>query len=120
MSYVVGSHTLFHPYRMFFKNACDLSYCRRHLPNIEIYDATGKAGDIFLFDTNGAHRGVRRETGSVRDVYLVEYNASTSNVWGGDVAPNLDDVPLGHNPFERMTAARHSDDAVLGRQPSER
>jgi len=42
----------------------------------------------------------------VRDVFLVEYNASVSNVWGGDVAPDLfGDVPLPYNPFARMTAA---------------
>lgn len=106
MSYVVGSHALFHPYKMFLRNSCDLSYCRRHLPKAEIYDALGKAGDIFLFDTNGAHRGIRRETGSVRDVFLVEYNASTSNVWGGDVdSIAFEGVPPSHNPFEKLAAA---------------
>jgi hypothetical protein len=106
MSYVCGSQALFHPYRMFRDNPCDLDYCRRHLGAIEIYDATGAAGDVFLFDTNGAHRAVRRETARVRDVYLVELNASTANVWGGDVDQNvLAELRLEHDPFARFIAA---------------
>jgi hypothetical protein len=54
-----------HHYEMFLTNRYDLDYCRRHVPHMEIYDALGEAGDVFLFDSNGAHRGVRRETGRV-------------------------------------------------------
>jgi hypothetical protein len=106
MSYACGSHTLFHPYRMFLENACDLEYCRRHLDRLEIYDATGKAGDFFLFDTNGAHRGIRRHAGRVRDVYLIELSASTSNIWGGDVdARIVAEARPRHDPFEGFMAA---------------
>jgi hypothetical protein len=120
MSYVCGSHTLFHPHRMFLRNACDLEYCRQHLRTIEIYDATGEAGDVFLFDTNGAHRGVRRETGRVRDVYLVELNASAANVWGGDVDPSvLAEVRLHPDPFERLIAVEKKwDRPIAQRSPS--
>ena len=106
MSYVCGSQTLFHPYRMFLDNACDLAYCRQHLGTLEIYDAVGQAGDVFLFDTNGAHRAIRRETGRVRDAFLVEFNASTANLWGGDIAASLlAELRLEHDPFARFVAA---------------
>jgi hypothetical protein len=106
MSYVVGSHRLFHPYPMFFANACSLEYCGRHLPAIEVHDAVGNAGDAFLFDSNGAHRGIRRESGRVRDVLLVELSADRSDLWGGDVAPEaLAAVPRARNPFLPFLAA---------------
>jgi hypothetical protein len=106
MSYVVGSHRLFHPYPMFFANACSLDYCRRHLPAIETYDALGAAGDAFLFDSNGAHRGNRRESAEVRDVFVVELSGDRSNVWGGDVAAEaLAGVPRARNPFLPFLAA---------------
>jgi len=106
MSYVVGSHQLFHPYEMFLNNACSLEYCRKHLNDIEIFDATGQAGDVFLFDSNGAHRGCRRETAAVRDAFFVEYTADRSDIWGGDIEPKvLADLALAeHNPFDWMMA----------------
>ncbi len=104
MSYVPGSHKLFHPYEMFFENRCSLGYCRKKMHEIEIYDAVGRAGDIFLFDSNGAHRGNRKEAASVRDVFIVEYSADPSQIWGGDVDRSLiDHIRLrGHNPFQRL------------------
>jgi hypothetical protein len=107
MSYAVGSHQLFHPYAMFRSNACSLDYVRRHLPRIEVYRATGKAGDVFLFDTNGAHRGNRSEGGRVRDVFLVEYSADRSYNFGGDVDPELARARSepDANPFQRLVAA---------------
>lgn len=106
MSYVMGSHKLFHPYKMFFKNRCSLAYCRKYLPKIDIYDATGRAGDVFFFDSNGAHRGNRREGASTRDVFLVEFSGDKSDVWGGDVDSGIiRDIPLGEgNPFSQMMA----------------
>ena len=90
MSYVIGSHKLMHPYEMFFKNPCTLDYVRGKMGNgIEIYDAVGRAGDVFIFDTNGAHRGNRKEGSSIRDVYLVEYSADRAGVWGSDIAPRV-------------------------------
>src|SRR5439155_16491644 len=54
MSYVLGSHKLFHPLVMFLKNHCSLDYCRKHLGELEIYDTIGTAGDVLLFDSNVA------------------------------------------------------------------
>jgi hypothetical protein len=106
MSYVIGSHQLYHPYTMFFDNVCSLEYCRRHLEKIEIYDAVGLAGDVFVFDSNGAHRGNRRPTARVRDVFLVEFTGDRSDVWGGDVDPRLlETIGTEDNPFERMVTA---------------
>jgi hypothetical protein len=104
MSYVVGSHRLFHPYKMFFKNACSLDYCRQHLPRIEIYRTLGAPGDVFFFDSNGAHRGNRRATARVRDVYFVEYSADRTNVWGADLDLSvLGETPLGpDHAFRRL------------------
>ena len=107
MSYVLGSHKLFHPYIMFMCNPCTLEYCRKHMSDVTVYDAHGSAGDVFLFDTNGAHRGNRRERAATRDVFLVEYSADRSNVWGGDVdASVLRGLPAeAVQPFEPMLAA---------------
>jgi hypothetical protein len=118
MSYVLGSHKLFHPYEMFFKNECSLKYCRKHLPEINIYDAIGKAGDIFLFDSNGAHRGNRREATGVRDVFIVEYSADRSELWGGDIDQSLfDDMALrAPNPFARMMAVEKKWNLPVTRQ----
>jgi hypothetical protein len=104
MSYVLGSHRIFHPYPMFFRNDCPLEYCRAHLPEVQVYNAVGQAGDVFLFDSNGAHRGNRRDPARVRDVFLIEYTTDKSDVWGGDINPNaFDGLPLpGFNPFAWM------------------
>jgi hypothetical protein len=107
MSYVVGSHTLFHPYDMFLSNPCPLDYLRASMPDLTIYDAHGSAGDVFLFDTNGAHRGNRRDPAPTRDVFLIEYSADLSNVWGGDVdADVLGTLPGGASRvFEPLLGA---------------
>ena len=93
---------------MFIENACDLEYCRRHMPAIDVFDAVGEAGDVFIFDSNGAHLGNRRESADVRDVFIVEYTADRSHIWGGDVDPRtFDDVSLpGPNPFEHSMRAK--------------
>ncbi len=106
MSYVVGSHKIFHPLVMFLKNKCSLEYCRKQLGQIEIDHTIGRAGDVFLFDSNGAHRGNRRPQANIRDAFFVEYTADKSDIWGGDVPRDVfDDLPLrGANPFERMMA----------------
>lgn len=108
MSYLLGSHRLFHPYKMFFRNPCGLDYCRPHLAELSIFDAVGRAGDIFVFDSNGAHRGNRRPTGGVRDVFLFELSADKSNVWGGDIDRALlaDLSRRGSHPFGPMLAAQ--------------
>jgi len=107
MSYALGTHRIFHPYRMFFQNECSLDYCRAQLGKLEIYDAVGVAGDVFVFDSNGAHRGNRRQSAAVRDVLLLEYTADRSEIWGGDIDADLV-AELGGppSPLERFVAAQ--------------
>jgi hypothetical protein len=93
---------------MFFENPCSLDYCRAHMPAVEVFDAVGSAGDVFIFDSNGAHRGNRSESADIRDVFMVEYTADTSHIWGGDVDRRVLDGlgPMRANPFERLIAAK--------------
>jgi peptidoglycan-N-acetylglucosamine deacetylase len=107
MSYVLGSHRLFHPLPMFLKNQCSLDYCRRHLGEIEIFDTIGKAGDVFLFDSNGAHRGNRRPSAAVRDALFVEYTTDPSDLWGADIPVDAFESLPAHalEPFARLLAA---------------
>ena len=104
MSYVAGSHRLFHPLEMFRQNSYPLDYCKAQLGEIRIVNSTGKAGDIFLFDSNGSHRAVRNATGALRDAFFVEFATNQSQVWGGDIDTALVQR-LSHgktNPFHRM------------------
>jgi hypothetical protein len=108
MSYVLGSHRIYHPYRMFFGNECSLEYTEKCLGRIDIFKATGKAGDVILFDSNGTHRGNRKADARVRDVFFVEFNTDNSDNWGGDIAQDaFEGFPLQrYNPFEQMLATR--------------
>ncbi|MEP7362498.1 MAG: phytanoyl-CoA dioxygenase family protein [Acidobacteriota bacterium] len=109
MSYVAGSHTLYHPYEMFLENSCTHDYCQERLGHVEVVHAIGRAGDVFLFDSNGAHRGIRRPNAAVRDAFFVEFATSISQVWGGDLdGPYIESLAAaaGVNPFDRMLAAR--------------
>ncbi len=89
MSYVLGSHVIYHPYSMYFRNTCTLDYCRERLGDIRIEQTIGRAGDVFVFDSNGVHRGNRRPDAAVRDAFFVEYDIDRSNVWGGDLVAQV-------------------------------
>lgn len=108
MSYVIGSHKILHPLNMFYSNAADLKYCRKHMGEVKVVSATGNAGDIFVFDSNGIHRGNRRANANIRDVYFVEYDPSNCNIWGGDIPEGLQgtDTFNGINGFEKMVAVK--------------
>ncbi len=104
MSYALGSHRLMHPYEMFRENFCPPDYVRYHLGEYRLFQATGKAGDLFLFDSNGAHVGNRRESGALRDAFFVEYTTDPSDIWGTDIPQGFfDRHPVqGPNPFARI------------------
>lgn len=108
MSYIRGSHQIYHPLAMFLQNPCGLEYCKRHLGQLDVFRTMGKAGDAFLFDSNGAHRGNRRPDAAVRDAFFIEYTTDKSDIWGGDVSHQVfQEIPLrGHNPFERLMATQ--------------
>ena len=118
MSYVCGSHRLYHPYEMFLNNRCSLAYCRNKLGSIEVFKVLGRAGDIFLFDSNGAHRGNRRPGGAVRDTFFVEYSGDRSDIWGGDIpAGALDGLDLSNgNPFGSFVVAEKKWERPVTRQ----
>lgn len=118
MSYVLGSHVPFHPLAMFYDNACPLEYCREKLGSVNLFDATGKAGDLFLFDSNGAHRGRRRPGGATRDAFFVEFSNDPSDLWGGDLPAHcLDDLgPAAQRLFARFLAAEKKWDRPMVRQ----
>jgi glycosyltransferase involved in cell wall biosynthesis len=107
MSYLRGSHVLYHPLQMFHQNECSPDYCRQQLGSSEIIHATGLSGDVFLFDSNGAHRGNRRPGGAVRDTFFIEFTTDPSDVWGGDLPGNPDDRSLesNHDPFTGFKVA---------------
>lgn len=86
MTYVRGSHRAFHPYERFLRNDLDFDYCGGYLPRIDIVKATGRAGDVYLFDSNGMHRGNRSHT-SLRDALFLEFTAdrNAGNLWGTDL-----------------------------------
>ena len=107
MSYVAGSHRLFHPLEMFQQNSYPLDYCKAQLGEVRIINSIGKAGDVFLFDSNGSHRAVRKPAGAMRDAFFVEFATNQSQVWGGDMDAALIErlSRNGENPFRRMQAA---------------
>jgi hypothetical protein len=61
---------------------------------------------VFLFDSNGAHRGNRRPAGAVRDTFFIEFTNDPSDVWGGDLPDNTDGESLEsiHDPFAGFNA----------------
>jgi glucosyl-dolichyl phosphate glucuronosyltransferase len=100
MSYALGTHRLRHDLNMFLRNAISLDHCRKTLKcPIILQDTVGKAGDVFLFDSNGAHRGNRRPHASIRDALFVEYCTDTSDIWGADLdLHNPDNAEVLANP----------------------
>ncbi|HLF70684.1 MAG TPA: ankyrin repeat domain-containing protein [Dehalococcoidia bacterium] len=107
MSYVIGSHRLYHPHRTYIDNKLSLTPYRKQLGEFEYFKATGKAGDAFFFDPNGIHRGNRNPGATTRDAYILEFSSDTTNTWGGDVDPSIfNEGPVPEpNPFERLLAA---------------
>jgi hypothetical protein len=107
MSYVRGSHAFYHPLDMYYENTCTLDYCRQRLGELEIIHATGQAGDVFLFDSNGAHRGNRKPAGAIRDTFFIEFSSDRSDVWGGDLPTGCAEelLKISDNPFTEFVSA---------------
>ena len=110
MRYAVGTHMLYHPYERFLQNELEMEYCKQATGNrkLEIVNTTGKAGDAFVFDTNGMH-AAKRSSGKVRDTFFLGYSGNTQNLWGADVSEEAkryvlekDWSYLGNNPFENI------------------
>ena len=92
MTYVRGSHNTYHAYPRFLKNSLDFDYGQTYLTDIDIVKTVGRAGHVFLFDSNGMHRG-NRSLGGIRDALFVEYTADNNrnNLWG--TALSRDHIP---------------------------
>jgi len=106
MTYALRSHTMLHPYERFLKNNLEVEYVQPYVGTLDIFKATGKAGDIFIFDSNGMHSGNRCK-GKTRDVFIVEYTADNNNIWGGPVYEEIVEqciASLNINPFAKLQA----------------
>jgi len=118
MTYVKGSHTLYHDFEKFEKSRLSLDYCKeKNMKDIEVIKCLGKAGDVFIFDPNGVHSG-NRTTGNDRDTFVISYTTDHSYVWRQDVPQEgLKTValPENKNPFRQILAAKekHSKDGLF-------
>ena len=122
MSYIAGSQKLYHPYAMFHDNVCTPDYCREHLGELEILKTIGQAGDVFLFDSNGAHRGNRFGNAAVRDAFFIEYTVDRCGTWGGDIKSKwFEGIDFNGrpNPFERMLTATKKWDQPMTRKETD-
>lgn len=84
MTYAEGTHTLFHPYRRFLHSRIQPEEFDTYSGHATVFKATGNAGDMFLFDSNGLHSG-NRTNGHVRDIYLACYSTDPTCVWGLEI-----------------------------------
>lgn len=83
MSYVAGTHESIHPYDCFRRNTLSFDQLGIDPDTARAVHTIGRAGDVFLFDPNGMHRG-RRSLGAPRDAIFIEFTADGNhdNVWG--------------------------------------
>lgn len=110
MTYVLESNKIEHPYNIFSNSRVTLDYCKKMMgDNVEVYKATGKIGDIFVFDSNGIHSG-NRTKGSTRDTLLAMYSKNKSYTWKltipAEIVDNKNEYDIA--PFERILEA-HQD-----------
>lgn len=99
MSYVPGTHNVMHPYPRFLENKLDHAYYGISPHDPPVVNTLGKAGDMFLFDANGMHRG-NRSMGRVRDALFIEYtvDGNKGNIWGSELsAGKLDSLTQGRD-----------------------
>ncbi|MBX9830630.1 phytanoyl-CoA dioxygenase family protein [Candidatus Babeliales bacterium] len=80
LSYVLGSHAVSHDYETYVGIPGDLDYYQKKFGKEPVvFKALGKAGDIFLFDTNGIHKA---NCGDItRDTFIITYSADKQMVY---------------------------------------
>lgn len=110
MTYILGSQKLHHSFEKFMHSRLSLDYCKERMANIKIFTCRGKAGDIFIFDTNGVHSG-NRTAGKERDTFIVSYSTDKSHVWrfAFDHSQAVQHTINGYNPFGRVIEACKKD-----------
>jgi hypothetical protein len=85
MTYLKGSHRCVHSRFRTIENSRFLESEVAAMSHLERMKCTGPAGSVFLFDSNGLHRG-NRSHGAVRDSMIPCYNAGRS-IWPLTVTP---------------------------------
>jgi len=89
LNYVKGAHKIKYPYEFFESRVpehqflySNLEDCKKRMGDseLEFFCGTGKAGDVFLFDTNAVHRA-RRSNGKSRDVIIASYAPKNGMTW---------------------------------------
>jgi hypothetical protein len=83
MAYVEGSHRHYHNFDRCRNSRFGEEEVRNLFPGASHMRCTGAAGTVFVFDSNGMHRGNRR-TGRHRDTLITSFNAGRY-VWTFDV-----------------------------------
>jgi len=103
MTYVMGSHKLRHSFEKFMRSRLTLDYCKERMDKTEIFTCKAKAGDIFIFDTNGVHSG-NRTPGKARDTFIVSYSTDKTHIWNfslpGEYVKQY--ASQENNPFARV------------------
>ena len=108
MTYAEGTHHLFHPYQRFVHSRIQPEEFASYSHHAPVFKAMGKAGDMFLFDSNGLHSGNRSQAGHTRDIYLACYSTDPTCVWGLDIPQEaLDSLsPQQKAPLKRTLERR--------------
>ena len=114
LRYAPGTHLLRHPYDRFFRNDLEPENCKAELgvDSLDIIDATGCSGDVYIFDTNGMHAAARSGR-TPRDSFYVGITGNPHNTWGADISESAKSLVtakdwsgLGSNPFTNIVTAR--------------
>ncbi|MBT5032693.1 MAG: hypothetical protein HOM55_10405, partial [Proteobacteria bacterium] len=101
MSYIERSHI---PYRPFENYSHNKLKPEDSTTPTNRFLATGIAGDMFLFDSNGLHSANRFNSAAIRDVFILEYGCDDSDIAGGAVrAAAMGRYPVdGTHPLSAM------------------
>jgi len=105
MTYVMGSHNIRHSFEKFMRSRLSLDYCKERMTTTPIFTCKGKAGDLFIFDTNGVHSG-NRTAGRARDTFIISYSTGKNHIWRFpfDHAKAIQYTENGYNPFAKVIA----------------
>lgn len=123
MCYARGMHNAFHPYPCFLKNTLSFDHYGLDPKRANIVKTLGKAGDLFLFDPNGMHRG-HRSMGRIRDALFIEYTAdgNQGNIWGSELTAGKIDThaPGNENPLAEFKGLTPKWERVKSQPPRKR
>lgn len=107
LSYVLGSHKMSHAYETYCSGQSGIDYYEKITGKTPIiFKALGKAGDIFLFDTNGIHKANCGEI--ARDTFIITYSPDKHLIFKVTLPYQFFDnkVVDERHPFFRVLAAQ--------------